>query len=109
MDVDFGINVGASGGQYGAIKSDLDGLGFKSEGNRLVRKVADLNLYLDFLTEDPPAMTGNRVVDDVVASVIPGVNRAPPPDVWSQCKDATSWRGTEVLGCGQRHAARCWF
>ncbi len=58
------------------IKADLDGLGFKSEGNRLVRKVADLNLYLDFLTEDPPAMTGNRVVDDVVASVIPGVNRA---------------------------------
>lgn len=76
MDVDFGITLGASGGQYGTIKSDLGGLGFKPEGNRLVRKVANLNLYLDFLTEDPPSVTGARIVDDVVASVIPGVNRA---------------------------------
>src|SRR6266853_5009817 len=52
MDVDFGVALGASGGQYGTIKSDLAGLGFKSEGNRLVRKYGNLNLYLDFLTED---------------------------------------------------------
>ncbi len=76
MDVDFGITLGASGGQYGTIKSDLGGLDFKPEGNRLVRKVASLNLYLDFLTEDPPSVTGARIVDDVVATVIPGVNRA---------------------------------
>src|SRR5712691_7346100 len=76
MDVDLGISLGASGGQYGTIKSDLGGLDFKSEGNRLVRKYRNLNLYLDFLTEDPPLVTGTRTVDDVVASVIPGVNRA---------------------------------
>lgn len=76
MDVDFGITLGASGGQYGTIKSDLAGLGFISEGNRLVRKFGSLNLYLDFLTEDPPSVKGGRVVDDVVASIAPGVNRA---------------------------------
>jgi predicted nucleotidyltransferase len=76
LDVDFGITLGASGGQYGTIKTDLAGLGFASEGNRLVRKFGDIALYLDFLTEDPPSVTGVRVVDDVIASVIPGVNRA---------------------------------
>ena len=76
MDVDFGISLAASGDQYGTIKSDLAGLDFKLEGNRLVRKFGNLNLYLDFLTEDPPSLTGTRIVDDVVASVIPGVNRA---------------------------------
>jgi hypothetical protein len=76
MDVDFGITLGASGGQYGTIKSDLGGLGFVSEGNRLVRKFGNLGLYLDFLTEDPPATQGTRIVDDVVASVFSGLNRA---------------------------------
>jgi hypothetical protein len=76
MDVDFGISLAASGDQYGTIKTDLAGLDFKSEGNRLVRKYGNLNLYLDFLTEDPPSLTGARMVDDVFASVIPGVNRA---------------------------------
>lgn len=33
MDVDFGITLGASGGQYGTIKSDLAGLGFVTEKN----------------------------------------------------------------------------
>jgi hypothetical protein len=76
MDVDFGIALGASGGQYGTIKSDLAGLGFVSEGNRLVRNFENLALYLDFLTEDPPAVIGTRMVDDVLASVIAGLNRA---------------------------------
>lgn len=76
MDVDFGISLAAAGGQYGTIKSDLAGLDFKSDGNRLVRKYGGLNLYIDFLTEDPPSLTGARMVDDVIASVLPGVNRA---------------------------------
>ena len=50
LDVDFGITLGASGGQYGTIKTDLAGLGFTSENNRLVRKFRDTALYLDFLT-----------------------------------------------------------
>ena len=35
IDVDFAISLGASGGQYGTIKSDLQGLGFVSESRRL--------------------------------------------------------------------------
>lgn len=79
MDVDLGIALGATGGQYGTVGSDLAGLGFKRDPEmreRLVRQVDGVDLYVDFLTEDPPATTGARMVDDVVASVIPGINRA---------------------------------
>lgn len=76
MDVDFGISLAASGDQYGTIRSDLGGLGFRVVDNRLIRTQDGINLYLDFLTEDPPAVKGSRMVDDVVASVVPGVNRA---------------------------------
>jgi hypothetical protein len=92
MDVDFGISLAASGDQYGTIKSDLSGLGFKPEGNRLVRKYGGLNLYLDFLTEDPPSLTGTRMVDDVVASVIPGVNRA------LSCRRKVDVKGLDLYG-----------
>jgi hypothetical protein len=92
MDVDFGISLAASAGQYGTIKTDLAGLGFKTEGARLVRKFGNLNLYLDFLTEDPPSMTGARMVDDVVASVIPGVNRA------LACRRVVPVKGKDLYG-----------
>jgi predicted nucleotidyltransferase len=95
MDVDFAISLGASGGQYGTIKSDLGGLGFASEGNRLVRKIGSLNLYLDFLTENPPAVTGACLVDDVIANVIPGVNRA------LACRRMVPIRGRDLYGAEQ--------
>jgi len=95
MDVDFGISLAASGEQYGTIKSDLAGLSFKSEGNRLVRKFGNMNLYLDFLTEDPPALTGARMVDDVVASVTPGVNRA------LFCRLMVNVKGLDLYGAKQ--------
>ena len=96
MDVDFGISLAASGDQYGTIKSDLAGLDFKTEGNRLVRKFGNLNLYLDFLTEDPPSLTGTRIVDDVVASVIPGVNRA------LACRRIVPVTGRDLYGAEQK-------
>ena len=92
MDVDFGISLAASGEQYGTIKTDLAGLDFKSEGNRLVRQFGNLNLYLDFLTEAPPSVTGTRMVDDVVASVIPGVNRA------LACRRMVKIKGRDLYG-----------
>lgn len=95
LDVDFGISLAASGDQYGTIKSDLAGLDFKSEGNRLVRKFGNLNLYLDFLTEDPPSLTGTRTVDDVIASVIPGVNRA------LACRRIVAVKGHDLYGAEQ--------
>ncbi len=95
MDVDFGISLAASGEQYGTIKTDLAGLDFKSDGNRLVRKFGNLNLYLDFLTEDPPSVTGTRTVDDVVASVFPGVNRA------LACRRIVAVKGHDLYGAEQ--------
>jgi len=95
MDVDFGISLAASGDQYGTIKTDLAGLGFKAEGNRLVRQFGTLNLYLDFLTEDPPSVTGSRVVDDVVAWVISGVNRA------LTCRRMVTVKGRDLYGAEQ--------
>jgi hypothetical protein len=79
MDVDFGISLATEGGQYGTVQSDLSGLGFQPESthsNRLVRQVDGMSLYVDFLTEAPPSTSGSRVVDGIVASVLPGINRA---------------------------------
>lgn len=95
MDVDFGISLAASGGQYGSIKADLAGLGFRSQGSRLVRRHGNLNLYLDFLTEAPPSLKGSRMVDDVVASVIPGVNRA------LACHRIVAVNGDDLYGARQ--------
>lgn len=96
MDVDFGISLAASGEQYGTIKSDLAGLDFKTESNRVVRKFGNLNLYLDFLTEDPPWLTGTRIVDDVIANVIPGVNRA------LACRRMVPVNGRDLYGVEQK-------
>ncbi|MEN3942527.1 hypothetical protein WJU23_14605 [Prosthecobacter sp. SYSU 5D2] len=79
MDIDFGISLATDGGQYGTLQADLNGLGFKPDklqANRIVRQVDGMALYIDFLTEAPSAITGTRIVDDVVASVFPGINRA---------------------------------
>lgn len=95
MDVDFGIALAASGDQYGTIKTDLTGLGFRPEKQRMVRRHGDLNLYIDFLTDDPPNTTGSRLVDDVVASVIPGVNRA------LACRRIIPVKGQDLFGGSQ--------
>jgi hypothetical protein len=95
MDVDFGIALGASGGQYGTIKTDLAGLSFGAEESRLVRKFGGIQVYLDFLTEDPPSQTGARLVDDVMASVTPGVNRA------LACRRLVTVRGRDLYGAEQ--------
>ncbi|WP_395741150.1 nucleotidyl transferase AbiEii/AbiGii toxin family protein [Prosthecobacter sp.] len=78
-DVDFGIELSAENGQYGSVRTAMEGLGFHADAQaagRLVRQVENMNLYVDFLTEAPPAITGTRRVDDVLASVFPGINRA---------------------------------
>lgn len=95
MDVDFGITLGASGGQYGTIKADLGGLGFRVEENRLVRRFGGIQVYVDFLTEDPPLQAGTRLVDDVVASVIPGVGRA------LACRQLVPVHGRDLYGAQQ--------
>lgn len=95
MDVDFGITLGASGGQYGTIKAGLGGLGFRVEENRLVRRFGGIQVYVECLTEDPPAQTGTSLVDDVVASVIPGVDRA------QACRQLVPVHGHDLYGAQQ--------
>jgi hypothetical protein len=98
MDVDFGISLAAGGDQYGTIQSGLSGLGFKPDKehkNRLVRKVEGMALYVDFLTEAPPATTGSRMIDDVVASVVPGIGSA------LQARRMIQISGRDVYGAAQ--------
>jgi hypothetical protein len=96
LDVDLGISLAASGGQYGTIKSDLEGLGFVSEERRMVRRREDVALYVDFLTEDPNRNAlGSRVVDEIIASVVPGINRA------LDCCRTVAVQGRDVYGAGQ--------
>jgi hypothetical protein len=97
LDVDLGISLAASGGQYGTIKSDLEGLGFVAEGQRLVRRRGDVALYIDFLTEDPNENAlGARVVDEIIANVVPGINRA------LVCCRTVLAQGRDVYGAGKK-------
>ncbi len=76
MDVNLGIALGATAGQYGSLSSHLTGLGFKREEQRFVKTVNDVNIYLDFLTEVPGKTTGTVMVDDVPTGVFRGIDRA---------------------------------
>ena len=79
LDVDIGIALGASSGQYGSLSADLRGQGFrpsKDFESRFERVVGPFTLYLDFLVERPPGTKGVVVVDDVPANILPGIDRA---------------------------------
>jgi len=75
-DVDLGITLGASGGQYGTITSDLQGQGFRFSEGRFARAFDGLTVYVDFLTEHPTADKGSVIVDDMPVSVFLGIDRA---------------------------------
>ena len=103
LDVDFGISLGASAGQYGTLATDLQAQGFrpsKLHSGRFEREVGGFPVYVDFLVEDGDQPRGSRMVDDVTASVMPGVVRAL----------ATARRvkvtGTDLYGAEQRVFAR---
>ena len=79
IDVDIGIALGASAGQYGSMRTDLQAQGFKlsSVDASCFEKVVGIHtVYLDFLVEHPRARTGTVVVDDIPANVFPGIERA---------------------------------
>ncbi len=79
LDADLGISFGASMGQYGSLQMDLLAQGFRDdpEGRaRLVRRIGDHTVPLDFLTESPPATSGVAIVDGIPASITPGIDRA---------------------------------
>jgi hypothetical protein len=79
LDVDFGISLAASAGQYGTLSTDLRAQGFRPSAKypgRFEKSVEGFPIYIDFLVEDGEASQGTRMVDDVVANVMPGVTRA---------------------------------
>ncbi|OAM90025.1 hypothetical protein OH491_19085 [Termitidicoccus mucosus] len=79
LDVDFGVALGATAGQYGTLSSDLRAQGFRpseKQRGRFEKACGGFTLYVDFLVEDGDSPRGTRMVDDVSASVMPGVVRA---------------------------------
>lgn len=81
LDVDLGIALGASLGQYGSLQMDLQAQGFRLSkddlgGPRFVKTVGGFTIPVDLLTERPPATQGTVVVDDVPANILPGIDRA---------------------------------
>jgi hypothetical protein len=81
LDADIGIALGASGGGMSSLQFALLDKGFQKtispEGLiRYEKKIGDYSVPVDFLTDAPPHTRGSATVDDIVASVLPGINRA---------------------------------
>lgn len=79
LDVDLGIALAADGGQYGNLFWDLAAQGFKPNEktpSRYEKVINDFTLPLDFLVEKAPVTTGTAQVADIIAGIIPGVDRA---------------------------------
>lgn len=103
LDVDLGIAFGATGGQYGTISSELQGLGYRADAQnqaRLVRKDGPYELYLDFLVDDGIHTQGSVRVDDILANVMPGVDRA------LQSARSMKVAGVDLFGAPQKVIAR---
>ncbi len=79
MDVDLGLSMVVDDDRYGNIMDDMRGIGFRPDdeiGNRLVREVDGLKMYLDFMTDAGNKLSGTARVGDVITSSVPGLNRA---------------------------------
>lgn len=103
LDVDLGISLGASAGQYGTLSSELRGQGFKVTAHnesRYMKEVNGFEMYIDFLVEDGVAAQGARMVDDVRANVMPGVKRA------LETARSIILKGTDLYGADQCLTAR---
>jgi len=101
MDVDLGIALGASAGQYGSLSSHLQGMGFARVDERFVKRVGErTDIYLDFLTEVPGKSKGTVMVDDMPISVFRGIDRALVAN--RECEIS----GTDLYGASQRCRVR---
>ena len=54
----------------------MTGKGSAANESWYEKKVGDYSVPVDFLTDAPPHTQGTPTVDDIVASVLPGINRA---------------------------------
>lgn len=103
LDVDLGVALGASAGQYGTLSTDLRGQGFKpseKHHGRFEKVIDGFTIYIDFLVEYGAQASGTRMVDDVPANVIPGVVRA------LETARRTFIEGTDLFGARQKVTAR---
>lgn len=79
LDVDLGISLASEAGQYGSVRWDLGAQGFKPNPlhpARLEKTVGETTIPVDFVVEHPPHTAGAAQVQDITASIMPGVNRA---------------------------------
>lgn len=103
IDVDLGIALGTESGQYDPFSTALKGQGFSPDPNqrhRYVKKVAGLDVPVDFLVESAEGDRGTVAVDDIAATVMPGVNRALETARYVDIK------GKDLQGAEQRVTAR---
>lgn len=81
MDADFGIALGASAGGMSSLKMALADAQFRQSKSaeglvRYEKQVGQFSVPVDFLTDAPPSTHGSVVVDDIIANVLPGIDRA---------------------------------
>ena len=93
LDVDFGVNIVASGNGYPGIRDNLSAHGFKWGNGRFTRKFATLDLHIDLLTDDDKSDQGSVVVDDGLSvGIFPGISRA------LACHRSVTISGKSLLG-----------
>lgn len=79
LDVDLGIALGSDEGRYGSLRAELSGHGFKPHPDtpsRFEKVVSGFTIPIDFLVEHPPHTVGAVGVEDIVAGILPGIDRA---------------------------------
>jgi len=81
MDADFGIALGASAGGMSSLKMALSDAQFRQSKSaeglvRYEKQVGQFSVPVDFLTDAPPGTHGSVIVDDIIANVLPGIDRA---------------------------------
>ncbi len=81
IDTDMGIALGASAGGTSSLQFALLDKDFRRTRDhegliRYEKKIGDYPVRVDFLTDAPPNTHGTVSVDDITASILPGINRA---------------------------------
>ncbi len=81
MDADLGIALGASAGGMSSLKMTLADAQFRQSKSaegliRYEKQVGQFPVPIDFLTDMPPNTHGSASVDDIIASIFPGIDRA---------------------------------
>lgn len=103
IDVDLGIALAADSGQYGSLLWELSGQGFRASERhpaRLEKTIGGFPVYLDFLVEHAPHTSGSVRVDEITASIMPGVDRA------LATARSIAVRGVDLHGARQNFVAR---